>query len=1300
MYLKLSLVVITICIILTKSSFSQTTASLFDKKNSEPTSPEAAMMERFGDIPIGYYTGTADISIPLYSVKEGNIEIPITLRYHGSGIKVADESGWAGLGWSLEPEGTIIQSVVGKEDILDLTTSDYGYTFLKSRALQGNYSEVTEIGCKTWNCNNGSGCAPDGTTICTTGDERVVVEDVASGGGQPDIYYYNFGGYSGKFYINPETHLIVEIDKKSQIKFENGDNKWTARTLDGNKFYFNALEITAGGTIGNAGYTWKLTSITSNNNKTIDFSYIDGSYFGDGPRGVTWHDGFQYNLDQYGSVGSGLITSAPTTHNVKTLSKISTSDVIVDFNLETRDDINISTTYNVKRLKSIDITSAISNIKIKTINFGYSYFPYSTIGGHYGAAAYSPDGIPIPNIDVRGKRLKLDYVQEVGYNPDGSTVLKPSYQFGYDTRVTLPLKTSYAIDFYGYFNGKDNNYLLPDLSYFYYSGNGNEHSVTLRPSVIPNYAAGDRIPDTSKMSAGMLNKITYPTGGSTEFDYEPNSFTNYSLPDQAKIKGSYRDLSIADANISGSITSKQFTISKTSIVRFTNTIFNGYPVQTPAPLSYNDMLGSKITLMKVSFPGGAGTSPSFTILKTWDMSATSNVNFTNNHGQKWYEDVTILYDGSPLTYFIVTTTMTDAIGAQNSSTKIALVSSRFSFYDETGLDMSTSYQCGLRIAAVRSYSSAGNIVSNKSIKYINSDGSTSGKLMAPVVFMYEKPMWFGKYEPTGLCEGFYCSDNQHNRFASSESFTGSNSVGYSRVEEIELASDNSNNGKHIYNYINNESQWMINAPTSPYLKNGLLSSEQLLTSTAKLLKENTYYYQNILSGTRFMGVKIFSSWVGMDQCNVYPASLSDGRLSTAPEHKYRISYYPINSEWNKLQQKVTTEYDANNTMLTTTNTENYTYNSYGQLISSSFLNSKNQTVSNTFLYPIDSYSTSSSLLQGEGLFDKLLESRKLINSAEVFRADFDYGYLGTQTAFCVVNTKISKSNNQQELYSDVTLDLYGSNKNLLQFTEHGLTSSFIWSDNNSYIIAEATKGNYINTAYTSFEKNETGQWTFTGISQLNPTSPTGKNVYQVSNGLSKANLTSSMTYIVSYWSNSSAAYAITGTKLPVKTGPTINGWTFYEHTITGVLTVSITGTGFIDEVKLYPIGSQMTTYTYAPLKGISTRGDVNNRITYYEYDGFNRLKLIRDQYNNILKRYCYNYYNQVEDCGATIGNCVNCTGEGQKCILGECESGVRVYTSSVDNLGHFICTYHYEFSDGSWSYNYTSSSSAPCLGGF
>jgi hypothetical protein len=101
---------------------------------------------------------------------------------------------------------------------------------------------------------------------------------------------------------------------------------------------------------------------------------------------------------------------------------------------------------------------------------------------------------------------------------------------------------------------------------------------------------------------------------------------------------------------------------------------------------------------------------------------------------------------------------------------------------------------------------------------------------------------------------------------------------------------------------------------------------------------------------------------------------------------------------------------------------------------------------------------------------------------------------------------------------------------------------------------------------------------------------------------------------------------ITGTQsgYPVK-GKTIGGWTYYEHKITGQSSVTISGTGYIDELRLYPATAQMTTYTYLPSVGLSSQCDADNRVTYYQYDGFNRLKVLLDQDHNIIKTYQYHF---------------------------------------------------------------------------
>jgi hypothetical protein len=76
----------------------------------EPTrvlTPNAASLGLYGDIPVSLYTGTPEISIPLYEIKVDDFTLPISLNYHASGVRVDQHPGWVGLGWSLFAGGVI-----------------------------------------------------------------------------------------------------------------------------------------------------------------------------------------------------------------------------------------------------------------------------------------------------------------------------------------------------------------------------------------------------------------------------------------------------------------------------------------------------------------------------------------------------------------------------------------------------------------------------------------------------------------------------------------------------------------------------------------------------------------------------------------------------------------------------------------------------------------------------------------------------------------------------------------------------------------------------------------------------------------------------------------------------------------------------------------------------------------------------------------------------------------------------------------------------------------------------------------
>ena len=78
-----------------------------------PPSPNTASLGKYGEVPVGLYTGIPQISIPLTSIQDGSLSVPISLSYHAGGVRVEEIASWVGLGWSLNAGGVITRQVRG-----------------------------------------------------------------------------------------------------------------------------------------------------------------------------------------------------------------------------------------------------------------------------------------------------------------------------------------------------------------------------------------------------------------------------------------------------------------------------------------------------------------------------------------------------------------------------------------------------------------------------------------------------------------------------------------------------------------------------------------------------------------------------------------------------------------------------------------------------------------------------------------------------------------------------------------------------------------------------------------------------------------------------------------------------------------------------------------------------------------------------------------------------------------------------------------------------------------------------------
>lgn len=1048
---------------------AQTISTFAPKITNIPSSPEAALFQRFGDIPVGYYTGTANISIPIYTIKEGGLEIPIELRYNSSGIRVSDEATWVGLGWDLTPGGAIVQEVKGQRDDEDpfyYPTQPEGYEYLKSKILANGPAGLYKL---MWRfCGAQADELPFYQAFqevpYSTAD-YALRNSIEAGGSQPDIYNFSFAGYSGQFYINFETKQIEQIDKKEEIFFEHIGDSFTATTQDGNIFHFNVVEnaynYNSSVDVGNkAGRTFRLGSINFFNGQRVDFSYTTVSV------SSRSYSESRYIVQNCSNENANLgLKETLIQSTSKVLTQISTKDAVIDFVLEDREDligISIPGAVSPKRLQKIDIyskfNSPATNKKIRSFAFNYSYFPYNQSLGVPGTVSQ-----PIADIASLGKRLKLDSLKEIGYDAGTEVLTKPAYKFEYDLNVSMPLKTSCSKDFWGYFNGENNTSLLPNLEYFdfehdidymqnyFYTQNGEVHMIYHHlPFQYNNYVSGNRYVNPSTVGTYMLNKIVYPTGGSTKFTYESNTFENQFVPTKVQESIAKKQFALDNHGQGNQQVNyqKKFVLSKTTTVTFHNSMNDGYSPQTinnpNAPVyPLNAFSGSKIIFSKVKvLPSGQSQT---TIIKEWQANdlGVLTAQFETDHYHNWDESFRIDYDPDISVYYAVD--VINTLSYSNDTYHIAAIKANFRFYDDTGINTSISYGAGVRIKAIKNFSEKGVLISDKVVNYSN------GKLLnrfRPMTskdsFCASAPPFFTNGQPVQNVS------MTNPIFISSDGLiqNSGKTLGYGTVEEKELGNASGNNGKKVFNFRNFENLNYRDAPTIVEPLNGLPLYDDIYDAAGNLKYKKIYNYLDLYVNRQnkyFYGtinIHLLSGFASY--CTADGGAIRD----------YMLITYPIISTWYKLESITTRNYFGNDFV---SETENYTYNTFGNIKNITKLNSNNEELITQYFYPTDTPVMVNQSLINNHMTGVVLTTKQFNGTSLLSTTRTDYDVFGN--LLMPKSIYASKGNAPEE--RKISFDSYDSKGNVLQYTmENGAPIAFKWDSMQSIILAKAENSTY------------------------------------------------------------------------------------------------------------------------------------------------------------------------------------------------------------------------------------------------
>ena len=1224
------------CLIVNQEAWGQTTYI--------PTviapSPNAAALMKFTDIPVSTYTGTANVTIPIYTINAKGLSIPISLDYHTGGIKLKEEASNVGLGWALSVGGMISRTINGQDDF-----GPGGY-FLNTQLPQptGDIVNASSGGAFidmycNYNASFSSGNY-DYTAAFTNITAPQSPVDL-----EPDVYSYNFLGHSGKFIITKNQNVIIQKQENINISFSFSNNSSTNYIGSfiitdevGNKFLFNDIEFT-NSLINNhvTASSWQISKIITNQNDTISYTYyIDGTST---IPATDIHQTYIVNCTQ-STVPFSQINDAGNSYANDLIKTIIFSEGQLQFNyVEGRQDLQ-----NGEMLQNIQLFEK-SNTGLNYIrehDFFYSYFNQAL---NYGTASGS---------NYEFLRLKLDSVKEI--STTAGITLPPYVPIYFSTNGLINTgKHSYSIDHWGFYNGVNNNVLIPSQNIIYQATSGGANNPGLF-----NYSGANREASSSS-TLFALQQMRYPTGGKTVFELENNDYDYAASAKSAQV--SFPQQQIVTSTITLHLPNRGITTGAFNFSSIYPVIPLGYSGTNATMIisfrsSNNDCNENYInTLGKIYFSFNGVNYTSF----TEDISNSNVTCFGNSPVNTITLPLAIPYQSS--TGFTWTSYIDPSVGSNFQEIDVTInFQSTQSIYNQAtivnGIYDYTLPAGGLRVKTITNYTNDSTPVSRKiySYDYFITDSSgfqekhSYGKLMSFPSYATQQ------YVDDGSGSNIRCM--QLSLFGSSQtsltSVIQNNITGYSQVTEQSIDSvSNIPIGQTIYNYFNSSDTSL------PYAGRNLPGMSNIGNSLNGLLIDKIEYQSNSGSYIKISDQKSFYSTHNRQiyyspkyrrgliliakiatatgyQLQQELSYDSDGFLPICPNNAPLSSpavalFYPtLKSERVIMDSSITIIYDQNNPyqFIQTKKCFFYDNPNYYQLTRTISTDSKGNSILQQNKYPINF----SSLTVGgspnvydtmisRNILDKIIETDKYKNGGFLQSLHTNYKSWGS-SIIAPSSIYTTELNNAPD--TRATFNRYDWMGNISEMQKsNDLKLSYIWGYNYAYPIAEVKNADSLNIAYTSFETATQGNWNYSGTPSIDA-AITGNYDYNLTSGsITSGNLNTALSFIVSYWSKSGAA-SINGTT--AIQGFTKNGWTYYEHKIpVGTSLITVTGAVTIDELRLFPSTAQMTTYTYDPILGMTSQCSVNNLITYYQYDAFGRLKVIKDGDNNIIKTFDYNY---------------------------------------------------------------------------
>jgi YD repeat-containing protein len=1149
-------------------------------------SPSAASLGRFGEVPVSFFTGTASIEIPLYTLQEEEITVPVALRYHASGFRPDQHPGWVGQGWALEAGGLINRIIHDQTDEnVAGNGGPIGLLFNSTSLKNSHLNSLSED--EEYNIVNAG--------------ERVDTE--------PDEFNFSFGAYSGSFYWDINTAAwrvkcdkpitVTALDQTAtgiallKVPFDPPAEAggliqaggytptlkgFVVTTEDGTRYVFGGVDTAIEYGVGLfqqlserwVANSWYLTRIEKTNGAAVTFSYGVGEFIAQ-----YYKQEVQSGLDVHikKGIGTDWSCSQPLTTSFAYgagdercytgtlirpvyLSTITSEHAQLYFGRGTSRELQV---------KPVPYTTEPPPPAYFTNFYNYRFahdYP------HYGQPPTSWRFLPFlqpeatkrltENADLitsvnnlKWAELQMILIQRVG-SPTRSIYLR--YNNNDNERLTLqevqetglpPYKFSYNISTKGY--PALPPYMVDNTDHWGFYNNRPATSV----ATTGYFTTREPAQDTISVLLGMLNRITYPTGGVTDFRFEAHSY------------------------------GQQLDTLRSTLI---------------AP------------------PGGWGTQAQaggvrLRATKSYDLATPQN--------------------GVYKEYFYVSNysaTLADPRASRLSSGILGGQSqyryNRIGHGDYNGYTVDT-HQLALACQSVLSGS-------------LNSKGSHIGY---SEVVEKRRDGSYTRYKYSNFGPGAFDENGLYHLG------TWASQVPYTANEQLR----------------------------------GNLLNEQVYNSQDQLVKERRLTYSSIAPEQEYVDAVNTTGVIPVGPENPLGKFFYIGSLS----------YYKIKTCSVLPATESTTLYDAQNIKgVTTTRTTLYNSHrllaTETETTSTNDVLSTTYKYPFDFSYtgpsPTNPITQALTLMPSRNIINAPIETLHYRNNSLIGSTVVTYTLSGSQ----VVPNQVLQLTPTQPLKTDqytkayftdanvdgnnvrfmtdsnlqpmLTFGNYDSRANAGSVTKLGkFTSTQLWDYNKSLLVAKVSNASPERVAYTSFEADGTAvnaafqttgplDWAYDPIlgrpTHLQAGGVNGKFCYLLDggNGVSRKNLPPG-DYELTFWAQGGAGGVYVFTDQFV--GPTDEytnpqGYHLLHYRVrvtsgsianpTGSINIDAYGRQVsIDDVRLYPTGAQMTTYTHVPLVGIGSQTDPTGRTLTYEYDGFGRLQRVRDEQGRILTQQEYKY---------------------------------------------------------------------------